>query len=60
VFVQNFGSTSAARGGFQNLQKKGMMVDIHNSTKAYNHDGTKAKYHNGTKAEVQNRRVHIP
>ena len=33
-FVQNFGSTSPARGGFQNLQKNDTMADIHNGTKA--------------------------
>ena len=41
-FVQNFGSTSPARGGFQNLQKNDRMTDIHNDMKVDNHNGTKA------------------
>jgi hypothetical protein len=44
------GSTSPARGGFQNLQKKGTMANIHNGMKASNHNDTKAEYHNSTKA----------
>jgi hypothetical protein len=44
--IENFGSTSPARGGFQPA--------INNSTKANNHNGTKAENHNGTKADNPN------
>jgi hypothetical protein len=53
VFAQNFGSTSPARGGFQNLQKTDTMADIHNGTKALiSTYGTKAHTTTyGTKAD---------
>jgi hypothetical protein len=43
--IENFGSTSPARGGFQ--------LARNNGTKAKNHNGTKADNPNGTKAYSQ-------
>jgi hypothetical protein len=48
--IENFGSTSPARGGFQPTRNNGTKAGIPNGTKAENHNGTKADNPNGTKA----------
>jgi hypothetical protein len=74
--MQNFGSTSPAQGGFQNLQKNngakannhsGAKADNHNDAKSDNHSGTKADNHNSTKTDItmarrptSRERVYIP
>ena len=52
--IENFGSTSPARGGFQPTRNNGMKADNHNGTKANNPNGTKAENHNGTKTDNPN------
>jgi hypothetical protein len=47
VSNENFGITSPAWGGFQNLQQNNdMMTDNHSGTMADNHSGTMADNHN--------------
>jgi hypothetical protein len=48
--IENFGSTSPARGGFQSARNNGTKADNPNGMKADNHNGTKADNPNGTKA----------
>jgi hypothetical protein len=51
--IENFGSTSPARGGFQPARNNDTKADIPNSTKAENHNSMKADNPNGTKAYSQ-------
>jgi len=48
--IENFGSTSPTRGGFQPARNNDTKTDNNNGMKADNHNSTKANNHNGTKA----------
>jgi hypothetical protein len=48
--IENFGSTSPAREGFQPARNNGTKANNPNGTKADNPNGSKAENHNGTKA----------
>jgi hypothetical protein len=52
--IENFGSTSPARGGFEPARNNGTKADNPNGTKADNHNGAKADNPNGTKADNHN------